>query len=68
LIPFLDSLSGFLIIGRIREIILWAVVAIMIIYVVFALISCLLGSGGGCEIGGEVGLHGRTVQRILDRA
>jgi len=47
LIPFLDSLSGFPIIGRILEIILWAIVAIMVVYVIFAFFSCLLGSGGG---------------------
>jgi len=27
--------------------VLWAVVAIMILYVIFGLLGCLLGSGGG---------------------
>jgi hypothetical protein len=47
LVPFLDSLSGFPIVGRILEIILWTVAAIVVLYVIFALLSCLLGSSGG---------------------
>jgi hypothetical protein len=27
--------------------VLWAVVAIMCVYIIFGLIACLLGSGGG---------------------
>ena len=45
LIPFVDSLSGFPIIGQIIRIILWAIVAILVVYLIFALLSCLLGSG-----------------------
>ena len=45
LVPFLTSLIGFPIVGQIVEIILWAVVAIMVIYVIFALLSCLMGGG-----------------------
>ena len=45
LVPFLTSLIGFPIVGQIVEIILWAVVAIMVIYVIFALLSCLIGGG-----------------------
>ena len=47
LVPYLDSLTGVPIIGRILEIVLWVVVAIMVVYVIFAFFSCLLGSGGG---------------------
>lgn len=47
LVPFLTGLIGFPIIGQIINIVLWAVVAIMAIYIIFALIGCLLGAGGG---------------------
>jgi len=47
LVPFLDNMTGIPIIGRILEIILWVIVAIMILYVIFGLLGCLLGSGGG---------------------
>jgi hypothetical protein len=46
LIPIINSLTGMPIIGRVLEIILWAFVAIAIVIVVFALLSCLLGGGG----------------------
>lgn len=32
------------------DIIVWAIVAIAVIYFVFALISCLLGTGGGLPL------------------
>ena len=35
------------IIGQIINIILWAIICILIIYVVFALLSCLFSLGGG---------------------
>ena len=35
------------IIGQIINIILWAIICIIIIYICFALISCLLSMGGG---------------------
>jgi hypothetical protein len=45
-IPFLDSLTGMPIIGRILMIILWAVVAIAFVIIIFGLLSCVLvGSG-----------------------
>ena len=47
LVPFLDSMTGIPIIGRVLEIVLWAIVAIMILYVIFGLLGCLFGSGGG---------------------
>ncbi len=45
LIPWLGSLT-WPIIGQILSIILWAIVAIIVVYIVFSLLSCLLGSGG----------------------
>jgi hypothetical protein len=45
-IPFLDSLTGFPIIGRVLMIILWAVVAIALVVIIFGLLSCLLGGSG----------------------
>ena len=47
LVPFLTGLIGFPIVGQILNIILWAIVAILCVYIIFALLSCLLGSGGG---------------------
>ena len=44
-IPFLDSLTGMPIIGRILMIILWAIVAIALVVIIFGLLSCLLGGG-----------------------
>jgi hypothetical protein len=50
LIPHLDSLTGVPIIGRVLEIVLWVVVAIMVVYLIFGLLGCLLGSGGGLHL------------------
>jgi hypothetical protein len=50
LIPFLDGLTGFPIVGQIISILLWAIVAIMILYVIFGLLSCLVGSGPGLHL------------------
>ena len=47
LVPFLVSLTGWPILGQILVIVLWAIVAIMCVYLIFALLSCLMGSGGG---------------------
>ena len=46
LVPYLTSLIGFPIIGRIIEIVLWAIVAIAVVYLIFGLLSCLMGGGG----------------------
>lgn len=46
LVPFLTGLIGLPIVGQIINIVLWAVVAIMCVYIVFELIGCLLGGGG----------------------
>ena len=47
LVPFLTGLIGIPIVGQVINIVLWAVVAIMCVYIIFALLSCLLGAGGG---------------------
>lgn len=46
---FLPYVTQFLpaIVVQIIQIILWAVVAIICVYIIFALLSCLLGAGGG---------------------
>lgn len=49
LIPWITSIT-FPIVGQALEIILWAVLAIVAIYIIFALLSCLLGMGGGLRL------------------
>lgn len=44
LIPWLGSLT-WPIIGQILSIILWTIVAIIVVYIIFSLLSCLLGGG-----------------------
>lgn len=46
LVPWLVDFVGLPIIGQVIMIILWAIVAIMVVYLIFALLSCLVGSGG----------------------
>ena len=45
LVPWLETLIGFPVIGKIIMIILWAIVAIMVVYLIFGLLSCLVGAG-----------------------
>jgi len=47
LVPFLTGLIGFPVVGQIINIVLWAFVAIMVVYIIFSLLGCLLGAGGG---------------------
>jgi hypothetical protein len=49
LIPWITSIT-FPIVGQVLEIVLWAVLAIIAIYIIFALIGCLLGMGGGLRL------------------
>jgi hypothetical protein len=44
LVPFLNGLVS-PIIGQIIMIILWAIVAIMVVYLIFGLLGCLIGAG-----------------------
>jgi hypothetical protein len=46
LVPFLTGMIGIPVVAQIINIILWAVVAIMCVYIIFTLIGCLLGGGG----------------------
>jgi amino acid transporter len=64
IVPWFLSFIGIPTIGQVINIILWAVVAIIVIYVVFALISCLLSLGGASP---EACCHtdnGGTVEQI----
>lgn len=49
LIPWVTSVT-FPIVGQVLEIILWAVIAIIAIYIIFGLLSCLIGMGGGLHL------------------
>ena len=46
-VPWVLDQVGVPLIGQVVNILLWAFVCIIVIYVVFALLSCLLGGGGG---------------------
>lgn len=48
-IPWITSIT-FPIIGQVLEIVLWAIIAIIAIYIIFALLSCLIGMGGGLHL------------------
>jgi hypothetical protein len=52
LVPFLTSMLGVPIVGQVVNIILWAIIAIVCIYIIFALLSCLLSMGGGLHLPG----------------
>jgi hypothetical protein len=45
-VPWVLDQVGVPLIGQVVNILLWAFVCIIVIYVVFALLSCLLGGGG----------------------
>jgi hypothetical protein len=45
-VPWIVAQLGYPIIGQILNIVLWAFITILIIYLVFGLLSCLLGGGG----------------------
>ncbi len=44
-VPWLDSVTGLPIIGQVLMIVLWAIVAIMVVYFIFGLLTCLAGGG-----------------------
>lgn len=52
LIPLLVAMlqpimgAGAAIVGQIITIVLWAIVAIFVVYIIFGLLSCLVGAGG----------------------
>jgi hypothetical protein len=45
LVPWVTSVVGFPVVGQIIMIILWAIVAILVVYMIFGLLGCLVGSG-----------------------
>jgi hypothetical protein len=45
LVPWVTSVTGFPVVGQIIMIILWAIVAILVVYMIFGLLGCLAGSG-----------------------
>ncbi len=46
LVPWITGMIGVPIIGQAINIILWAFLAIICIYIIFGLLSCLIGMGG----------------------
>lgn len=46
IVPWVMAQVGIPLLGQVVNIILWAIVAIFVIYIVFALLSCLIGMGG----------------------
>jgi len=50
LVPFLAGMIGIPVVAQIINIVLWAVVAIMCVYIIFALIACLLSASGGLHL------------------
>jgi hypothetical protein len=51
-IPFVTSALGApgAIIGQALNIILWAIIAIVVIAIIFGLLSCLIGAAGGLHL------------------
>ncbi len=47
LVPWVTGMIGFPIVGQVLNIVLWAFLAITAIYLVFGLLSCLVGMAGG---------------------
>lgn len=43
LVPWLVDFSGIPILGQVVMIILWAIIAIMVVYLIFGLLSCMGG-------------------------
>jgi hypothetical protein len=50
IIKLLLPLVGIPLLAQILAIVLWAIIAIMVIYIIFGLLSCLLGAGGGLSL------------------
>ena len=46
-VPWVMAQVGIPLLAQIINIILWAVVVIFVIYIIFSLLSCLIGMGGG---------------------
>lgn len=50
LVPWFTSMLGIPIVGQVLNIVLWAIVAVAVIYICFDLISCLLNLSGGLRL------------------
>jgi len=46
LVPWLVSFTGWPVLGQVINVILWGIIAILIVYIIFALLGCLVGGGG----------------------
>lgn len=49
IIPWITSIT-FPIVGQVLEIVLWAIIAVIAIYIIFGLLSCLVSMGGGLHL------------------
>jgi hypothetical protein len=47
LVPWITGMIGMPIVGQVINIVLWAFLAILCVYICFGLLSCLIGFGGG---------------------
>jgi hypothetical protein len=47
LVPWITGMIGLPIVGQVINIILWAFLAIICIYIIFGLLGCLVGMAGG---------------------
>lgn len=45
-VPWVMAQVGIPIVGQVINIILWAIICIIVIWIVFALLACLIGAGG----------------------
>ena len=50
IVPWVLAQIGIPLIAQVINIVLWAVVCIFVIYICFALLSCLLGGGGSLSL------------------
>ena len=47
MVPWLTTVIGLPVVGQILVIVMYAIIAILVIYIVFDLLACLFGFGGG---------------------
>jgi hypothetical protein len=45
LVPWVTTVTNMPVVGQVIMIILWAIVAIMVVYIIFGLLGCLVGAG-----------------------
>ena len=49
-VPWVAAQIGIPLVAQVLNIILWAIIVILVIYICFALLSCLLSMGGGMPL------------------